>query len=282
MNCSPLILFVVLVAWVHPALAEAEPAGQGGCCTPAWYRSIENRAPTGDGQGHGPDLGSAEWRSVVAHRIGLRDQADGPRQDSEDWCRRVDQIVREAEESAKRSGKAPAVLFPRNLIKAGGMEAMIHADPELSALDRELAMVAAIAAEKAVDAPPPLTQAEQWGWGKDMDECRESADQRGCVRKNYTLRIAELQARYRLAPFLGPYRFACDGISSPNMLATFFKTDPPALIVEYGGETAFMIQQPSASGAKYQGANAAFWAHQGEAMVTWGQGQPSMRCQQTP
>ncbi|MCL2458011.1 MAG: MliC family protein, partial [Desulfobulbus sp.] len=146
----------------------------------------------------------------------------------------------------------------------------------------ELAQVVATAAGKAVDAPPPLAQAEQWGWGKDMDECRESADQRGCVRKNYALRIAELQARYRLAPFLGSYRFACDGFSTHNMVATFFKTDPSTLIVEHGGETAFMTQQISASGARYQGRNATFWEHQGEAMVTWGQGGPKMRCQKMP
>ena len=46
----------------------------GVLCTAAWYQSIEEKVPTGDGRGHGPDVGSDEWKSVVEFKLGIRCQ----------------------------------------------------------------------------------------------------------------------------------------------------------------------------------------------------------------
>ena len=35
-----------------------------------WARRVEARFPVGDAQGHGPDIGSAEWRAAVEQKIG--------------------------------------------------------------------------------------------------------------------------------------------------------------------------------------------------------------------
>jgi hypothetical protein len=35
-----------------------------------WARGVEARFPVGDARGHGPDLGSAEWRAAVEEKIG--------------------------------------------------------------------------------------------------------------------------------------------------------------------------------------------------------------------
>ncbi len=43
--------------------------------------------------GHGPDLGSEEWKSVVEFKLGIRDQADLPSRNSEDWCRRIEKAL---------------------------------------------------------------------------------------------------------------------------------------------------------------------------------------------
>lgn len=56
-------------------------------CSDAWYQSIEKKVLTGDGQGHGPDLGSDEWKSVVDFKLGIRGQPDVPGRDSQAWCR---------------------------------------------------------------------------------------------------------------------------------------------------------------------------------------------------
>ena len=62
------------------------------------------------------------------------------------------------------------------------------------------------------------------------------------------------------------------------MIATFFQTEPPTAIAEFGDQTSLMYRQPAASGTKYQGRNETLWEHQGEARITWGYGSPEMHC----
>ena len=62
-------------------------------CTPAWYRSVEERVGAGDGQGHGPDVGSEEWRSVIEFRLGVRGSSEVPDRDGEAWCGYIDGLV---------------------------------------------------------------------------------------------------------------------------------------------------------------------------------------------
>ena len=40
-------------------------------CSDGWFSLVETKVMTGDGQGHGPDLGSLEWRSVIEFRLGI-------------------------------------------------------------------------------------------------------------------------------------------------------------------------------------------------------------------
>lgn len=172
--------------------------------------------------------------------------------------------------------------FACHAVAAGSIEAMICGDAELSALDRKLAGVYAAAARKAADEHPPMLKAEQRGWVKGRDDCWKSDDKRGCVRDEYRRRTAELQARYRLVAGSGPVRFQCGASPADEVVATFFPTDPPTLIAERGDGVALMYQQPSGSGARYQGRNETFWEHQGEASITWGFEAPEMRCRKVP
>jgi len=55
---------------------------------------IEEKVSTGDGQGHGPDLGSDEWKSVVEFKLGIRGEPDVPSREGAAWCRHIDEIVR--------------------------------------------------------------------------------------------------------------------------------------------------------------------------------------------
>jgi len=165
--------------------------------------------------------------------------------------------------------------------EAGSIEEMICQDEELSALDRKLSEVYTAAARKATDEHPPVLKAEQRGWIKGRDDCWKSDDVRRCVKDSYELRIAELQARYRLLPATGPVTFTCDGDARNELVVTFFETAPPTLIAERGDEVSLMVLQRSASGAKYQGRNETFWEKGGEALVTWGYGAPEMRCRKS-
>jgi hypothetical protein len=66
-------------------------------CTEDWFRLVEGQISTGDGQGHGPDLGSLEWRSVVEFKLGIRGDPSVPPAESAQWCTYINErIVRHA------------------------------------------------------------------------------------------------------------------------------------------------------------------------------------------
>jgi uncharacterized protein len=168
-------------------------------------------------------------------------------------------------------------------VEAGSIEERVCKDVGLAAMDRKLAEVYAAAARLAVNEQLPGLQAEQRGWIKGRNDCWKSTDQRTCIEDSYRLRIAELQARYRLIPGVGPVRYVCDGDPRNEVSATFFQTDPPTLIAERGDSVSLMYQQPSGSGAKYRGRNESFWEHHNcEALITWGDCTKEMRCKRTP
>lgn len=169
-----------------------------------------------------------------------------------------------------------------NKVENGSIPALVCADAELSALDRQLAGVYAAARAKASNEQPPRLKAEQRGWIKGRDDCWKSTDQRACVAESYRLRITELQARYRLVPHTGPFTFACDDAPGSELIVNFFATEPPTLIAERGDSVSLMYRQPSASGTRYQGRNESFWEHQGEARVVWGYEAPEIRCRKRP
>jgi len=197
-------------------------------------------------------------------------------------CAQASSDAKPSSEARMRALEAAVPSYACDKVKAGSIEAMICGDPELAALDRKLFRVYAAASSKAVNEHPPVLKAEQRGWIKGRNECWKSDDKRGCVQDEYQLRIAELQARYRLVPGTGPVRFVCGGSPANEVVATFFRTEPPTLIAERGDSVSLMYLQRSGSGARYQGRNESFWEHQGEALITWGYGAPAMRCKKVP
>ena len=58
-------------------------------CTDDWFAFVESELVTGDEQGHGPDLGSNEWRSVVEFKLGIRGNSDIPDRGSDEWCQYI-------------------------------------------------------------------------------------------------------------------------------------------------------------------------------------------------
>jgi hypothetical protein len=86
------LLLLGLAVMIGAALAGSEPPTP---CSAEWNRFVDQKIISGDGQGHGPDLGSDEWKGVVEFKLGIRDQADLPARDSDDWCQLIDRLVRE-------------------------------------------------------------------------------------------------------------------------------------------------------------------------------------------
>lgn len=170
--------------------------------------------------------------------------------------------------------------FDCSKVKAGSIEEMVCKDEYLTALDLKMAAVYKEASKKAVNEHPPVLKAEQRGWIKGRDECWKSNDKKTCVEESYTLRIAELQARYRLVSSNGPFFYVCDDNPAKEIVITFFNTDPPTLIAEFGDSVSLMYLRPSGSGSKYRGRNESAWIKGKEAMITWGYGSPEMSCKQ--
>jgi len=273
-------LLMAGVVHVADAPAGASPAAPP-LCSEAWNRMIDTKVTSGDGRGHGPDIGSDEWKGTIEFRLGVRGKPELPLRTSEDWCRTIDELVRARDAKAQPKATTAAASGPTfdcRKVESGSIEAMICGDAELAALDRKLAGVYAAATAKAKNERPPVLRAEQRGWIKGRNDCWKSADQRSCVRDEYVRRIAELQARYRLVPSRGPFPFACDGNPANEIVVHYFATEPSTMIAERGDSVSLMFQQPAASGAKYQGRNESFWEHQGVATIVWGYGAPEMRC----
>lgn len=271
--------YLVLLLIGATGVAQAQ-----SMCSYPWYQSIEKALHTGDGQGHGPDLGSDEWKSVIEFKLGVRDGANVPERTSDRWCQYIDQRIKEmpalggATEKTSTVNATSGPSFDCAKVKPGAIEAMICEDEGLSALDRNLSAVYARAIVKAGNEHAPRLKAEQRGWIKGRDDCWKSDDVGACLRTEYRHRIAELQAQYRLVSGTGPVRYECDGNPANEVAVRFFKTEPPTLIAERGDSVSLMYQQPSGSGVKYVGRNESLWEHQGEGIITWGYGALKMHC----
>lgn len=102
---------IVVVAILLSACDRDEPVSAASTeasvlCSESRYRMIDEKVPTGDGQGHGPDIGSDEWKSVVEFKLGIRGEPDVPSRNSDAWCRHIDEIVRSRRTSSATSGNA--------------------------------------------------------------------------------------------------------------------------------------------------------------------------------
>ncbi len=61
-------------------------------CSPKWNRIVEQQIGTGDGHGHGPDIGSSEWYYVIHRKLSWPEPAN-PQPGSQAWCQRVDHAI---------------------------------------------------------------------------------------------------------------------------------------------------------------------------------------------
>jgi uncharacterized protein len=161
-------------------------------------------------------------------------------------------------------------------VARGIIETLICQDPGLAAQDRQMAAVYAAAERKASDEFPSVLKPEQRGWVKGRNDCWMNEQRRECVSAAYRLRIAELQARYRLIEPNATVTWRCPDKS--EVVAVYFRTEPATLIAERGDSVSLMVQQPAASGARYAGRNESLWEHQGEATIQWGYAAAEMLC----
>jgi len=64
----------------YPSTAEESQ------CPANRLAEIEASVGSGDGAGHGTDIGSDEWYSVIEFQLGLKDRSDVPQRRTLAWC----------------------------------------------------------------------------------------------------------------------------------------------------------------------------------------------------
>lgn len=92
--CARPQLAIALALLVAACNTDAERSTGPEPCTAAWQQWVESRVTTGDGQGHGPDIGSDEWQSVIEFKLGIRGDPAVPPRDTDAWCRFIDDRIR--------------------------------------------------------------------------------------------------------------------------------------------------------------------------------------------
>lgn len=68
------------------ACSEQHAKHELASCSYDIQEHIEQLVSSGDGQGHGPDIGSNEWHGVIEFRLGLNEQIQVPDWHSQAWC----------------------------------------------------------------------------------------------------------------------------------------------------------------------------------------------------
>lgn len=81
-----LFALAIPLALVLSACDPASPPAAQTGCDQATLAHLEQQLGTGDGEGHGPDIGSDEWHSVVEFKLNLRGNNDLPARHTQAWC----------------------------------------------------------------------------------------------------------------------------------------------------------------------------------------------------
>ena len=88
------LFFLSVIPIALSACATPSQTRPYALCSTAWYEHVETTLVTSDGHGHGPDLGSVEWKSVVEFKLGVRGKSTTPNVDSQEWCAFIDNQLR--------------------------------------------------------------------------------------------------------------------------------------------------------------------------------------------
>ena len=150
---------------------------------------------------------------------------------------------------------------------SGEFEQLVCKEPELAALDRQLADSFAQALAKSAD--KARLQAEQRGWIKGRDGCWKAGDKTACVRDAYVVRIVDLRLQHGLAATATTVEYRCDDAAGKPFTAAFHNDVPSAVVLTWGDDRAIVPAAVSASGARYAAEGIEFWEHQGEASVNF-------------
>ena len=154
---------------------------------------------------------------------------------------------------------------------SGDVEALICADDNLQALDRELARTWALANEAWPAEFATEQRAMQRGWIKGRNDCWKAEDARDCVEFAYKSRLVELSISAGLVEAPGYYGLRCDdGYTAAPFTASFYNDlDPRAVVLTRGNDQVLALSAPTGSGTRYTAPGVEFRSKGDEATVDW-------------
>lgn len=157
----------------------------------------------------------------------------------------------------------------------GQAQELVCSDPNLAAMDREVARLATLAAE-------PAGQAQ---YAQQRDNCWKSDELQHCVMAAAMIEIHRLRKGLQIGQpaeglSTGPTAYSCKSIAGP-VRATFVNSDPGAVAIEWGGEIIAIDHVQTASGTRYDGRwngqSYAFW-NKGEEVTFTVPGKGDLQC----
>ena len=163
--------------------------------------------------------------------------------------------------SAPAPGEGPSFDCSK---ASDAQEQLVCGDPELAALDRQLAAAYRQAQAKAGD--PALLRATQRGWVKGRDDCWKAADTRSCVFEAYVRGIVDLRIQHGLVQVPATVEYRCDD-DTARVAAVFYHDPPQAMVLTVGDDQAILPIARSGSGARYAASGVEFWEHQRQASL---------------
>jgi hypothetical protein len=89
----PRIVFLLCAVFIASCAIDSKHSAGPAPCSPQWFQFVEEKLATGDSEGHGPDLGSSEWRSVVEFKLGVRGDPAVPDRSTGQWCIYIDEMI---------------------------------------------------------------------------------------------------------------------------------------------------------------------------------------------
>ena len=198
-------------------------------------------------------------------------------QDLTGWV--LNKYIKESSHSCYQNNSQTSIQPTFDCKKANGsVEELICQDNELAQLDQKLSALYKILISQVAPDEVKLIRAFQRGWIKGRNDCWKSmTSKKACVKKNYLIRISELQVQS--GSVMGKQvLYDCESTArinndqANNVTVFYYPTDIPSIILTYGilpSEQAYI--SPSASGSKYLGGDILFWTKGKEALFKWKQ-----------
>jgi uncharacterized protein len=157
------------------------------------------------------------------------------------------------------------------------VQRLICADGQLAQQDRTVSELYASAQQQYPEAERKQLKARQSSWLTAREACVNGERPRECLADQQQRRIIELKIGLGQLPAPATVEYACAGQDSAAVTASYYPTDPPAVLLSYHNHQAVAFLAESASGARYATGEVEIWEHQGEARFRWGKTQLTCR-----